>query len=128
MCNFQDFDDSKLKEKNFPPTPDDLTTQAVLVGNKSCQLWFGHFGGMPLKYQKAVLSSGPWVDGDTDLNASSVYPPAGSIRKVGISDFSGASPYRYLRCVISPATAVAAGQNYGTGRVSNLFLQLVTDL
>lgn len=125
VCNFQDFDDSQMKTRNFPPTPDDLTTSVVQVGNRAAQIWFGQFGGMPIKYQKSVDGVTNWIDGDVDLNAASVYPPRGTIRKVGITDFDDAEPYRYIRFVISPATEPDTTREYGPGKVSRQFLQVV---
>lgn len=125
VCNFQDFDDSRLKERNFPPTPDDLTTSVVQVGNRTAQIWWGHFGGMPLKYQKSVDGVTNWIDGDRDLNSAVNYPPRGTIRKLIITDFAGNEPYRYIRFIISPATETDETREYGPGKVSRLFLQVV---
>lgn len=123
-----DFDDPKLQTPNFPPSSDALTTDAILVGNRTAQIWFGQFGRMPLKYQKSVDGSTGWTDGAIDLNASSVYPSQGTIRKVGITDFAAASTYRYIRFVISSAVQTPGSHNYGVGNVSRLYLAVVWDI
>jgi hypothetical protein len=123
IANLRSFDDQQLKTRNFPPTSDDLTTSVVATGNRNVTILFGNFGRMPLKYQKSVTGSGGWVDGTTNLNAASVYPNMGTIRRVTVTDFAGASTYRFIRFVISPASAtIPTTHDYGAGRVSRQFI------
>lgn len=129
IANLRSFDDQQLKTRNFPPTPDDLTTSVVGVGNREITIMFGNFGRMPLKYQKSVDGSTGWVDGTTDLNAAPIYPNMGTIRRVTVTDFDGASTYRYIRFVIDQASAtIPTTHDYGAGRVSRQFITVAWDI
>lgn len=130
--NERDFDDPNLKNRNFPPTPDNLVTSVVLVGNREADIYYAQYGGMSITYQKSVDGVTNWVAGDETMPTLA----GGQRRRIPIDDFDwnpNTTPdnekYLYIRFTVTPAAAgIPDTKDYGRGRVSRLYLVVAIDV